>query len=376
MVDEKYMRKALELARIAEGLTTPNPMVGAVLVKNGKIIGKGYHLKCGEKHAEVRAIENSSEPVEGATLYSNLEPCCHKIPDKKTPPCTERIIREKIKRVVVSTIDPNPHVNGKGIEMLRQAGIEVTTGILAKEAVLLNEIYFKYIQTKIPFIHVKIAQTLDGKIATHKFDSRWITDEIAREEVHRMRHKYSGILVGLNTVKMDNPKLTARLDLPGIPYRIILDEKLEIPLDSNVLNDEFTNRTILFTTPNHNSEVKEKLLQKGIRINIVNGNGTGVVNLHEVISNLGEMGITSILVEGGSKVFTHFIKDALFDKISIFIAPKLIGKGIDAVGDLGAEKISDALNLEKISFRQINDQLLVEGYRDISSTFGKLTGVI
>jgi diaminohydroxyphosphoribosylaminopyrimidine deaminase/5-amino-6-(5-phosphoribosylamino)uracil reductase len=182
--------------------------------------------------------------------------------------------------------------------------------------------------------------------------------------------------VGLNTVKKDNPKLTARLDLPGIPYRIILDENLEIPLNSNVLSDEFTNKTILFTTPNHNSEVKEKLLQKGVKINIVNGNGTGIVNLHDVVSNLGKMGITSVLVEGGSKVFTHFIKEALFDKISIFIAPKLIGKGIDAIGDLGSAKISDALNLQNVTFRQINNQLLVEGYRDVSSTFGKLTGVI
>lgn len=370
------MREALNLAAIPEGITTPNPMVGAVLVKNGRIIGKGYHPKYGEKHAEIIAIENAQESVEGAYLYCNLEPCCHKTSDKKTPPCTDRIIHEKIKRVIISTIDPNPHVNGKGIEILKQAGIEVTTGILAKEAVFLNEVYFKYIQTKIPFIHLKMAQTLDGKIATQSYDSRWITDEEAREEVHRMRHKYSGILVGLNTIKTDNPKLTARLGLSGIPFRIVLDTKLDIPLNSNILNDEFSEKTILFTTPNHNSNVKEQLIQKGIRINVVNGNGTGMVNLHEVVANLGETGVTSILVEGGSKIFTHFIKDSLFDKMSVFIAPIIIGQGIDAIGDLGTEKILNALKLEKVIFKQIKKQIVVEGYRDISSTFGKLRGAI
>jgi diaminohydroxyphosphoribosylaminopyrimidine deaminase/5-amino-6-(5-phosphoribosylamino)uracil reductase len=370
------MREALSLAAIPEGITTPNPMVGAILVKNGKIIGKGYHPKFGEKHAEIIAIENAQRSVEGATLYCNLEPCCHKTPDKKTPPCTDRIIHEKIKRVITSTIDPNPHVNGKGIEILKQAGIEVTTGILAKEAVFLNEIYFKYIQTKIPFIHLKMAQTLDGKIATQSYDSRWITDEEAREEVHRMRHKYSGILVGLNTIKTDNPKLTARLGLSGIPFRIVLDTKLDIPLNSNILNDKFSDKTILFTTPNHNSKVKEQLIQKGIKINVVNGNGTGMVNLHQVVDNLGKMGVTSILVEGGSKIFTHFIRDSLFDKMSVFIAPIIIGQGINVIGDLGTEKISNALKLEKVIFKHINKQIVVEGYRDISSTFGKLRGAI
>lgn len=373
---EKYMQEALSLAVIPEGLTAPNPMVGAVLVKEGKIIGKGYHPRCGEKHAEVIAIETASEPVDGATLYCNLEPCCHDIPNKKTPPCTDRIIREKISRVVISTIDPNPHVNGKGIEILKEAGIEVITGILAPEAVLLNEVYFKFIQTGIPFIHLKIAQTLDGKIATRSFDSRWITDEQAREHVHRMRHKYSSILVGLNTIKTDNPELTARLGLENQPYRVVLDERLEIPLESNILTDELSHRTLLFTTPAHNMSVKEKLVNDGIRIHVVNGNGTGMVNVREVVTKLGELGVTSILVEGGSKVFTHFVKESLFDKISIFIAPMILGKGIDAIADLGINKISEALKLEKVVFKPINNQMLVEGYRDLSATFGKLTGVV
>lgn len=376
MKHEKYMQKALKLAGIPEGVTAPNPMVGAVLVKNGKIIGKGFHARCGEKHAEVNAIENATESTKGATLYSNLEPCCHDIPEKKTPPCTARIINEGIKRVVISTLDPNPHVDGKGIEILRKAGIEVIRGVLAKEAILLNEVYLKFIQTKIPFIHLKIAQTLDGKIATQKFDSKWITDEEARAQVHRLRHRYSSILVGLNTVRTDNPKLTARLGLENQPYRIVVDEKLETPIDSNILNDEFSNRSIIFTTPRHNNGIKEQLLKKGIQLHVVNGNGTGTVNMHEVVKKLGEMGITSILVEGGSKIFTHFIKESLFDKISTFIAPIILGKGIDAVGDLRIERIADALKLEQIKIDRINNQLLVEGYRDLSATFGKLRGAI
>lgn len=373
---EEYMQEALTLAGIPEGLTAPNPMVGALLVKGGKIIGKGYHPRCGEKHAEVVAIETASESVEGATLYSNLEPCCHNIPNKKTPPCTDRIIREKIKRVVISTIDPNPHVNGKGIEILKRAGIEIIAGIQAPEAVFLNEVYFKFIQTGIPFIHLKIAQTIDGKIATQSFDSRWITDEHAREYVHRMRHKYSSILVGLNTIKTDNPQLTARLGLENQPYRVVLDERLEIPLESNVVTDEFSHRTLLFTTREHNLKVREKLINDGLQIHVVNRNGTGMVNVREVINKLAELGITSILVEGGSKIFTHFIKESLFDRISIFIAPIILGKGIDAIADLGINKISDALRLEKIGFKPINNQMLVEGYRDLSSTFGRLRGVI
>jgi len=276
----------------------------------------------------------------------------------------------------ISTIDPNPHVNGKGIEILKRAGIAVITGVNAPEAVFLNEIYFKFIQRGIPFIHLKIAQTLDGKIATHSFDSRWITDEQAREHVHRMRHKYSSILVGLNTIKTDNPQLTARLGLENQPHRVVLDERLEIPLRSNVLTDELSHRTLLFTTPAHNINVKEKLSNGGIQIHVVNGNGTGMVNVYEVVTKLGELGITSILVEGGSKIFTHFVKESLFDKISIFIAPIILGTGIDAIADLGINKISDALRLEKIGFKTISNQMLVEGYRDLSSTFGKLTGVI
>ena len=373
---ERYMQEALNLAAIPEGFTAPNPMVGAILVRDGKIIGKGYHPRCGEKHAEIVAIETASESVEGATLYCNLEPCCHRIPDKRTPPCTDRIIREKIERVVISTIDPNRHVDGKGIEILKKAGIEVITGICASEAVILNEVYFKFIQTGIPFIHLKIAQSIDGKIATSNFDSRWITDEQAREQVHRMRHKYSSVLVGLNTIKTDNPRLTARLGLENQPYRIVLDERLEIPLESNVLNDELSGKTLLFTTAKHNVDVKEKLINDGIQIHVVNGNGTGMVNTCEVVTKLGQLGITSILVEGGSKIFTHFVKESMFDKISIFIAPIILGKGIDAIADIGINRISEALKFEKVEFKPINKQILMEGYRDLSTTFGKLRGAI
>ncbi|MFQ5584426.1 MAG: bifunctional diaminohydroxyphosphoribosylaminopyrimidine deaminase/5-amino-6-(5-phosphoribosylamino)uracil reductase RibD, partial [Calditrichia bacterium] len=329
-----YIRQALALAAQAEGYTSPNPMVGAVLVKNGKIIGTGYHQHYGEKHAEINAIENASESVENATLYCNLEPCCHSIPGKKTPPCTNRIIKEKIKKVVISTVDPNPYVNGKGINILRNSGIEVEVGVLAAEAIYLNEVYIKYIQSGKPFVHLKIAQSIDGRIATHFFDSRWITDEAARRVVHRMRKRYSAILVGLNTVKEDNPKLTVRLTEGKQPYRIVLDEKLELPEESSLLTDQYRDKTIIFTTPKHRPETREYLLQKGIRINVVQGNGSGFVDIEQVLKWLSQNGITSLLVEGGSQVYTQFIKQGLFDKISVFIAPIIIGNGIEAIGDL------------------------------------------
>ena len=366
------MKQVIELATMSKGRTAPNPMVGAILVKNGRLIGKGFHKRYGEKHAEIDAIENATESVGNSTLYCNLEPCCHSIPGKRTPPCTDRIIKEKIKKVIISTIDPNPYVNGKGVEILEQAGITVEVGILEKECTYLNEIYFKSIQTGKPFVHLKIAQSIDGRIATHLQDSQWITDEKARKLVHEMRRNYSAVLIGLKTVKKDNPKLTVRLAEGNQPYRVILDEKLEIPPKSNLLEDEFKDKTIIFTTPNHSPETKKYFLNKGIKVNTVNGNGTGLVDLEFVLDWLKLNGITSVLVEGGGEVYTQFLRKKLFDKISIFIAPIIIGNGIEAIGDLQIQKISDAMHLENVSHTKINSQILFEGYRDIKSTFGKL----
>jgi diaminohydroxyphosphoribosylaminopyrimidine deaminase/5-amino-6-(5-phosphoribosylamino)uracil reductase len=372
MNDRKIMHEVLQIARAGEGFTAPNPMVGAVIIKNDRIIGKGAHRKYGEKHAEINAIENAVESVEGATLYTNLEPCCHSTPGKNTPPCTNRIIREKICRVVISTIDPNPHVSGNGIRTLREAGIEVITDVLPEEAVRLNEVYFKFIQTNQPFVHLKIAQSIDGRIATHNYDSQWITDESARTQVHKMRHKYSAVLIGLNTLKKDNPNLTVRLTQGKQPFRIILDERLEAPLPSNVFQDAYASKTIVFTTPDYDKYKREELALQGISVNPVQSNGNGLVDLHEVLSQVAQSGISSILVEGGGMVFTQFIANKLFDKISVYISPIIIGSGIESIGDLNINKISEALNLENVNFENVNHQLVVTGYRDISATFGKM----
>lgn len=372
----QIMQKVFEFAREGEGFTAPNPMVGAVVIKDDGIIGQGAHRKYGEKHAEINAIENAVESVAGATLYTNLEPCCHSTPGKNTPPCTNRIIQEKISRVVISTIDPNPHVNGNGIRTLREAGIEVITDVLTEEAVRLNEVYFKFIQSNQPFVHLKIAQSIDGRIATHNYDSQWITDDSARTQVHKMRHKYSAVLIGLNTLKKDNPHLTVRLAQGKQPYRIILDERLESELTSNVFRDAHTDKTIVFTTPDYDQNKREKLTHRGISINIVQSNGNGLVNLDEVLSQAARSGISSILVEGGGMVFTQFIAHKLFDKISVYISPIIIGAGIESIGELNISSVSEALNLENVDFENVNHQIVVTGYRDISATFGKMAGYL
>lgn len=366
------MKRVLHLAQRARGYTSPNPMVGALLVKEGRIIGEGYHRRYGEKHAEVLAIEDATEPVKGAVLYCNLEPCCHNTPEKQTPPCTLRIVREGIKEIVVSTIDPNHYVNGKGLAELRRAGLKVRRGVLAEEATLLNEVYFKFIQHNRPFIHLKIAQTLDGRIATRTGDSRWITDDLAQQRVHLLRHHHDAVLVGINTVRRDDPSLTVRRIEGEQPLRVVLDSRLGIPLGANLVDDGFVEKTIVFTTRNHDHAVREKLQERGIRVYVVSATPAGRVQLSEVLKILGELRITSLLVEGGAQIFTEFIQQRLFDKISVFIAPIIVGSGTNAVGDLHVEQLSQALRLEKVTIEIINQQVLLQGYRDVKCTFKAL----
>lgn len=370
--DRDFMQRALELAIMGRGYTSPNPMVGAVLVKQGRIIGQGFHERYGDKHAEIRAIENAVEPVEGATLYCNLEPCCHTIPGKKTPPCTHRLIQERIRKVVVSTIDPNPHVSGSGLRALKAAGIEIQSGIFAREATLLNEAYFKFIQTGEPFIHLKIAQSLDGRIATRSGDARWITDVSARQMVQEMRQNADAILVGIGTVLVDNPRLTLRTKNGRQPYRIVLDSRLRIPDHATLLQDQFADRTIIITSPDADKARREALAHRGIRVEVLNKNSSEFIDLDELMVFLQRLGVASLLVEGGSAVFTRFIQKRRFDKLSVFIAPILIGEGREAIQDLHINRLQDALRLELVTFRTIGHQMLVEGYRDIHRTFGKL----
>jgi diaminohydroxyphosphoribosylaminopyrimidine deaminase/5-amino-6-(5-phosphoribosylamino)uracil reductase len=369
----EYMERALRLAQKGRGYTSPNPMVGAVIVKNGRIIGEGYHPQFGQKHAEVMAIENALEPVAGAEMYCTLEPCTHTIPGKKTPPCAQRLIDEKIRKVYISTLDPNPYVNGIGVHALREAGIEVETGYLAEQAAKLNEAYVKYIQLELPFVHLKIAMSLDGRIATASGDSKWITDEAARQRVHQLRHQYDAVLVGANTVRIDNPHLTVRLIAGHQPLRVILSRSLNIPPRSHILKDAFRDKTIIFTAAGHDAEKRKLIEHLGVRVIEVIEKDRGRIDLAEVLMRLGKMGISSLLVEGGSGVFTEFISRQLFDKVSFFVAPMLLGEGIAAIGDLGISKISRALRLQQTAVEIINDQILIRGYRNIQETFGCLT---
>ena len=374
--DTLFMERAIRLAEKARGCTSPNPLVGAVLAKNGRIIGEGYHERCGERHAEIAAIEKAVEDVEGSELYCNLEPCCHVTPEKRTPPCVKRIIRERIRRVVISTVDPNPHVRGRGTEELRRRGIEVETGVLAHRAAILNEVYFKFIQKGQPFIHLKVAQSLDGRIATSIGDSKWISDEKARRLVHQMRHSHDAVLIGANTVRIDNPSLTVRL-YKGIPHvkqplRVILDGSLSIPAESTVLNDRFREKTIIFTSPDCDMSKKALFQEKKIRVLTVPRTHEGLLDIESILKELAALKVTSLLVEGGARVFTEFIRRKLADKISLFIAPIILGRGIEVVNELNIQKLSQAYRLRHVTIETIDDQVLFQGYPNPEITFGEL----
>lgn len=370
--DTIFMRRALELARQGSGLTAPNPMVGAVIVREGRTVGEGFHPRAGQAHAEIRAIESATVPLAGADMYCTLEPCSHDTPAKRTPPCVHRIIQERFRRVVVSTIDPNPHVDGRGVAILREAGIDVSVGSLDREATLLNAAYFKYIQTGLPLVHLKVAMSLDGRIATRTSDSRWITDGDARTRVHEMRHASDAVLVGANTARIDNPRLTVRHLEGRQPRRIILDETLTLPRDLTVFSDDFRTHTQVITTAGHDPEQRRWLERQGVRVEVVPTTATGMIDLKAMLRRLGEQRITSILVEGGGEVVTAFIRNGLFDSVAFFVAPILLGRGVDAVGDLQVERVADALRLQLVTHTPINDQWLIEGYRDPRATFGKL----
>jgi diaminohydroxyphosphoribosylaminopyrimidine deaminase/5-amino-6-(5-phosphoribosylamino)uracil reductase len=327
-LDIKFIKKCFSQAKRGAGKVSPNPLVGVVIVKKGKIIGEGWHKKYGAPHAEVNAFLNSNEDVSGATLYCNLEPCCHT--KKQTPPCVPLIIKKKIKRVVISNFDPNKDVNGKGIRQLRKAGIKVTTGILENKGDELNKFYFKFVREKMPFIVIKIAQSFDGKISESRKKQTWLTGKESIKFVHKLRSEYDAVLVGTNTIKVDNPLLTVREVKGRNPVRIIIDGKLSIPLKSNVVECEDPQNTWIFTS-NNSSERKEKILsKKEVKIFRINSSKNNRLNLKKVLCILHKQKITSILVEGGEEIFNQFIQNKRFDEIIVLKAPKILGKGINA----------------------------------------------
>jgi diaminohydroxyphosphoribosylaminopyrimidine deaminase/5-amino-6-(5-phosphoribosylamino)uracil reductase len=362
MNDNDYMAIALELAARGAGRVSPNPMVGAVVVRDGRIVGKGYHQAVGGPHAEVHALDDAAEQAMGATLYVTLEPCNH---HGRTPPCTEKILRSGIRRVVVAMADPNPDVRGGGNAFLRDHGLEVVCGIREAEARRLNEGFVKFVRTRRPFVVLKIAATLDGRTATSNGDSRWVTGPEARSMVHRMRHRMDAILVGIGTVKADDPQLTARLpDEAGVdPIRLVLDTHLAMPLDAQMLRQRSEAPTYLVCGPETDRQRRRMLTECGARILEVPLKGAHV-DMVALMAQLGQMNIASVLIEGGATVAGSALRSDIVDKVALFYAPKLLGgEGVPMCAGPGPQWMKEALPLENVTVERVGADILVQGYR-------------
>lgn len=355
MTDQEYMRIALQLAEGTSGQTSPNPMVGAVVVKDGNIVGMGAHLRAGEEHAEVHALHMAGEKAKGATVYVTLEPCSH---FGKTPPCCDLLLQKGVKRVVIATLDCNPLVSGNGKRRLEEAGIEVITGVLEAEAVLLNRYFFHYMKTKLPFVTIKTAMSLDGKTATVTGESKWITGEEARADVHQYRHTHDAILVGVNTVIADNPHLTTRIPNGGQnPIRVILDTHLRTPPSSHVITDSLAPTWIMVGRDVN----KEKIASYESENITIFQMKTKQIEIQDVLDLLGEKQILSLFVEGGQTVHANFLQTKYFNEIVTYISPKLIG-GSNAptlFGGNGFSTLQDALSLKIQEMKQIGDDIKI-----------------
>ena len=364
------MKRALRLAEKGRGRTSPNPMVGAVIVKNGKLVGEGYHVRAGTDHAEIVALKQAGEQARGATLYLNLEPCTHY---GRTPPCAPAVIEAKVKRAVIGMEDPNPSVRGRGLESLKRAGLNVEVGILEKECRRLNEAFCKYIMKKEPFVILKVASTLDGKIATREGDSKWISGETSRHFVHRMRDQVEGVVVGIGTVLKDDPQLTARIKKGRDPYRIILDSQLRIPEEAKVIGNSPW-KTIVATTELGGRDKIERLEKKGVRVLTIPSK-RGRVDLRICLSKLGEMEMMSLLVEGGSQVNGSFLDEGLIDKILFFLSPKLIGdrEALGIFGGSGKATLKEAIPLNELKVRRMGEDILIEGYVNSNVKYQRTT---
>ncbi len=361
--DEKYMRLALELAKKGIYGVNPNPLVGAVVVKDGKIIGKGYHKFFGGPHAEVYSLNEAGSDAKGGTVYVTLEPCSH---FGKTPPCAEKIIEMGIKKCVVGSRDPNSLVSGKGIGMLRKAGIEVIEDVLKEECDRLNQVFFKYIRTGIPYLFLKCGITLDGKIALSNGTSKWITNDEARGKVQYYRSRFMGIMVGINTVLTDNPSLTARTENGRNPYRIIIDPNLKIGESQSIVKNNKDGKTIIVTSENHRKNTKQKILEKDYDVKFIYLEGFKF-SFQEILKEIGKMGIDSELLEGGEKLISQAFREGAVDGGEIFVANKI-------VGDSGAKpfisgfnpiKMEDALLLKNVSNNIYGENIGIEFYMKI-----------
>jgi diaminohydroxyphosphoribosylaminopyrimidine deaminase/5-amino-6-(5-phosphoribosylamino)uracil reductase len=361
--DQFFIKYALKLAARALGRTSPNPVVGAVVVKDGRIVGEGYHQKAGTPHAEIHALQQAGEIAKGATLYVTLEPCSH---FGRTPPCTQAIIKAGIGRVVAAMVDPNPEVAGQGLILLDKAGIQVECGILEDEAGQLNEVFIKFITTRLPFVVMKSAMTWDGKTATKTGHSQWITGHESRAEVHRMRDRYDAIMVGIGTVLADDPQLTTRLPDGKIgkdPLRVVVDSFLRLPLEARVINQVSTAPTLVATTSQASIEHKRVLEERGVQV-ITLDSSDGRVDLKALMVELGQRQICGVLLEGGAALNASALKAGIVDKVVTFIAPKIVG-GREAPGVVGGEgkvKMDEAWMLEKLNISQFGEDLMLTGY--------------
>lgn len=358
MTDEAYIDLCLALAKKGRGAASPNPLVGCVVVKDGAIVGAGYHEKFGGPHAEINALDNAGDNARGAELFVNLEPCSHY---GKTPPCADAIIEAGVKRVVVGVIDPNPLVSGKGVERLREAGIEVRTGVREERCKDLNRFFFKRVSEGVPYVTLKIAQTLDGKIADRDGGSKWITSATSRRKVHRLRSGYDAVLVGANTARADDPRLTVRMTEGRDPLRIVIDSRLRLRATLKCFTER-GDRTVVLAL----NETKKKarklatLRDLGVRVVHVRKARDGGVDLKDALKKIVGLGVNSLLVEGGAKIFTAFVAKELFDEIRIFAAPMFLGGGKSAIGDVGARSLREAKRLEVVEVERSGADVFIQ----------------
>ncbi len=355
--DEKYMRLALKLALKAKGRTSPNPLVGALVVKNGEIIGRGFHARAGLAHAEIVALDEAGIKAKGATLYVTLEPCAH---TGRTPPCINRIIQSGIREVVVGMIDPNPVNNGRGVMLLKQNNVKVKVGILDAQVTAINESFIKYITTGLPLVTVKVAESLDGRIATSTGDSKWITSDKSRSFAHRLRKDFDAIMVGVNTVLRDNPRLDVWFSKKSL-VKIIVDSNLSTPVNANVFLGN--GQVIIITLPSRpgqETENRKNLFAKAKILEVKEKSGQ--INLRDALKKMAHLGITNIIVEGGGTLIGSLFDEKLVDKVLFFISPKIIG-GKDAISSVmgqGVKRIDQARKLHDLKVRRFGEDLLVQ----------------
>lgn len=355
--DEFFMQKAIQLAGRKRYKNKPKPLAGAVLVKGDQIIAQGYQKTNAEPHAVSQVLYNLA-PEQESTIYTNIEPC---FSPEDNFSCAKILVQKGIKRCVIGTLNPAPEINGKGVAYLRAQGMEVTFGVLEEKCRQLNVFYFKYIQTGLPFVTVKYAQSLDGRLATATGQSQWISSGSSLRLAHQLRSIHDGILIGIGTLLKDNPRLTVRLVKGTSPLRIIVDTGLKIPLTANVLNDEHIKKTIIVTTKAAEEKKMAAIEKRGAKILKVNQDPQGQVDLREAFFRLGKIGVHSVMVEGGAKVITSLLKNKLVDRLVITIAPKIIGQGIEAVGELGVKELKEAINFDRIRFKKMGADLIFEG---------------